>query len=1260
MFSKIDRLELCNFKSFAGTITVGPLKDFTCIVGPNGSGKSNLMDALCFVLSSNPTETLRGRRATDFIHRGAQDSGCHVTVVLRHTTARTDDGSTSTSAGGKNVLETAFTRAVTSNGRITNKVNGKVTTEKEFVSMLNKFNMGPRVNNFLVFQHDVESVAQKKAIELTELLEQVSGSNELKAEYDLCKKAHELANHELVEASVAKREAVAALNQARHHQREAERCQEVMKRITEEKRNEALVQLFHIETDLDSKKQELDNLNTQLRELEQGVTADEEWRRLKREYAEKHKAYLEELKQSRRDADALREKHATHERIKTSLAHLNRKRELQRHELDRAAKTESIQTRETQRIEEQLRQQKALLSSFVARCQEEDKTHKTISSALNSTQLQEYRQLRKEAECQTVVLRQQLDRVKRQQQSLIEGQKRCALAIENARLQKEDLVNEIQRGNGRISQLQNREVELQGVTEEITGKISQKQTELGMIEKRNTERGVKLAKIQDQLHELRFMKESDKHDSKMAVALQGLRSLHGIRGRLVDLCTIPNDRYRQAVTVAFGKNLEAVVVDTTETAIACVRYLREQRLPPMTFLPLDSVRGKTADDRLRTLGGTCKPIVDVIRYDVSIELAVQYALGQTLVCDTMSEARQIAYGRADGQRFKVVTIDGTVLMRNGVVQGGLAAVQSRARKWDEKRYSELQAAREQLLSDAAGDSEAEVARAQCELRDMSSRLEFSRSRIQVVQAELQLTAQKVLNMEQSVQKQESELSSLEGRHSAYSAELKLCEEEIERTRASILQVENKVFGEFEARVEVFNLAELERNEALQAKERAEKQQQLQLLIHRLEMSLETEQKRLGLNSVSEVSAILGRLEKEIHQHERDLSSYSKILKDTEGKLELSRSRVSETKRELDKMELNMHQYSRNTEKELNQLALVRRGIAGLQAACDTLRLRRVNVINRCQVEDIDIPLKPVEAAGTKRRRPPEGEVTRVSEPFSILNEPSPSQLQSARGTKPSSSQVSTASQVVIDFSGLSEALVQVASDKAKLEAYKQRTETLLITLQRAMETLAPNIKAAMQLSECEEKLSTSSAVFEAAREKANTAYASYTKVKKLRTQRFMDTFEKIADHVDRIYRALTMGTRGHMVHGSAYLTVEDVEEPYCGGTTYHATPPMKRYMPMELLSGGERTMAALALLFAVHAVSPTPFFVLDEVDAALDAGNVERLANYTRNNCTTTQFIVISLKDQLYHMADMLVGVLKDKQKESSSVLSVDLRGYPF
>ncbi|KAK0863001.1 Structural maintenance of chromosomes protein 1B [Friedmanniomyces endolithicus] len=106
-------------------------------------------------------------------------------------------------------------------------------------------------------------------------------------------------------------------------------------------------------------------------------------------------------------------------------------------------------------------------------------------------------------------------------------------------------------------------------------------------------------------------------------------------------------------------------------------------------------------------------------------------------------------------------------------------------------------------------------------------------------------------------------------------------------------------------------------------------------------------------------------------------------------------------------------------------------------------------------------------------------------------------------------------------------------------------------------------------------------------------------------------------------------------------------------------PPLKRFRDMEHLSGGEKTMAALALLFAVHTFAPSPFFVLDEVDAALDSANTRQLATYVREHAGPgMQFVVISLKTGLFQGSETLVGVMRDQGANSSRAVTLDLRKY--
>lgn len=171
----------------------------------------------------------------------------------------------------------------------------------------------------------------------------------------------------------------------------------------------------------------------------------------------------------------------------------------------------------------------------------------------------------------------------------------------------------------------------------------------------------------------------------------------------------------------------------------------------------------------------------------------------------------------------------------------------------------------------------------------------------------------------------------------------------------------------------------------------------------------------------------------------------------------------------------------------------------------------------------------------------------------------------------------------------------------------------------------------------------------------------FLKIKKKRKELFEKTFDYVSDHLDAIYRELTKNPNSNveLAGGNASLTIEDEDEPFNAGIKYHATPPLKRFKDMEYLSGGEKTVAALALLFAINSYQPSPFFVLDEVDAALDITNVQRIAAYIRRHRNPDlQFIVISLKNTMFEKSDALVGVYRQQQENSSKIITLDLSNY--
>ena len=114
--------------------------------------------------------------------------------------------------------------------------------------------------------------------------------------------------------------------------------------------------------------------------------------------------------------------------------------------------------------------------------------------------------------------------------------------------------------------------------------------------------------------------------------------------------------------------------------------------------------------------------------------------------------------------------------------------------------------------------------------------------------------------------------------------------------------------------------------------------------------------------------------------------------------------------------------------------------------------------------------------------------------------------------------------------------------------------------------------------------------------------------------------------------------------GKGALELEDASDPLGCGIEIKVQPPGKQLKTITLLSGGEKAFVAIALYFAILKVRPTPFCMLDEIDAALDDRNVERFATYLRNLCDKTQFIVITHRRGTMEASDVLYGVTMQEQ----------------
>ncbi|MBR5250845.1 MAG: hypothetical protein IKV38_02385 [Clostridia bacterium] len=139
--------------------------------------------------------------------------------------------------------------------------------------------------------------------------------------------------------------------------------------------------------------------------------------------------------------------------------------------------------------------------------------------------------------------------------------------------------------------------------------------------------------------------------------------------------------------------------------------------------------------------------------------------------------------------------------------------------------------------------------------------------------------------------------------------------------------------------------------------------------------------------------------------------------------------------------------------------------------------------------------------------------------------------------------------------------------------------------------------------------------------------------------------KKINKNFGEIFRELFAG-------GHARLTIETEEgkSPLDYGIEIEAQPPGKKLQSINLLSGGERSFTAIAILFAIIKMCPMPFCVLDEVEAALDDANIDRFAKYLRKFSEKTQFLVITHKKATMESADVLYGITMEEKGVSKNV----------
>jgi structural maintenance of chromosome 1 len=1285
----LSRIELENFKSYKGKQIIGPFKKFTSIIGPNGSGKSNLMDAISFVLGVQSAQ-LRGSTLRDLVYAyDVQDSkekrNASVSLVYvlntndeeeeeeeedeseeRHedkeNSKKTKRQKRGEEEGEKN--EVRFSRTISNSGASDYKIDNKTVTFEEYAEKLKQFGILVKARNFLVFQGDIEAVAQKSPKDLTQLFEQLSGSDELKQAYNDAQLKVKEAEEENAVVFGKKKTLMSQRKQIKEQKDEAEKHIKLVNELKELKTDRAMMKLFHLDEGIKTMQEE------KLKIVKSRDAHDEKNEANKVELEEKKKTKAQVAKSAlvaEKKMSKLREElsKATPKMVKSneSLQRNKKKLQLLQTNLEKTKEDKDSRSQDVTKLEKQLEEVNDAERLYDA--DQLKKAEKRSKVELSDAQREEFNQKRAEAGSKTFKFKRERDAaenranvdkgtLERLEGKIAQLEKRKSFLKENEKSQKARLKEVGEKVKLAESDFKAQDAKIKILADEkrsTRAKAEHYQTQIDALT--------------EKLRSAKALRKENEREMKATEAIASMRSLFaGCRGRVTDLIKVSNKKYELAVITALGRSADAVVVDDRESAKECIQYLKDQRVPAMEFIPLKDIKTMSENnERLRELGGTAKLVIDVVSYDNAYHRAMLHSLGDCVVCDTHAEAKKLAYDKSKknaGALLKVVSLDGTSIDKAGKLTGGssqgLTDKANRFTRADidtwrkEKEKLETEMLKLKSVQQIINEESAVYSQKQRHERDLANLKEDYKD----VEAKLKRFQDEMTSINDA-------LKPIIPEREATEKSIKEFEAKIVELDAKIHDISDEIYAEFSKRVGIKNIREHEEERETRRKKQAEAKAEFASQRARVVELLDYEKSRDNDSAIKRNEKDIKKCEKEIETLETELEKLNQStaemktqLKELDGELKRAKDDARSVERELQSLkELNAEA---NDERERFS-----RLINAKNNHLDALRGSRLDVLKNASMELLEIPRAAQLAAGSgsakkkkksssRKRKTAGDDDDEEGEDEEVENDDDAMDVDAPR------SEYDTDENYAVDYSDLKPEL-RLAIDQAQRDRLDGEMRDECNERAATLEKLEPNMKALEQYDQILEKEKQQAVEIDNAREKLSACQITFREIAETRGARFRGAFEHVEKRISETYRELTKGS-AHPTGGQAFLTLENYDEPFLGGVNFTAMPPSKRYREMEMLSGGEKTIAALALLFAIHSYRASPFFVLDEVDAALDKSNVEKMARFVRSKSLGkggTQSIVISLKDNFYDKAESLVGVSRDQREACSKVLTFDL-----
>ena len=686
------------------------------------------------------------------------------------------------------------------------------------------------------------------------------------------------------------------------------------------------------------------------------------------------------------------------------------------------------------------------------------------------------------------------------------------------------------------------------------------QTELTQVSQKEPEIRSRLSGARQKADEARASLSNTQTQGNVLTGLMRLKEsgrIEGFHGRLGNLGTI-DQRYDVAISTACGA-LDNFVTDNVEGGQQCIEYLRKTNLGRGNFMCLDKLGNRDLSE-IETPENVPR-LFDLIKAkNEKFRPAFFHSLQNTLVAKDLAQANRIAYG---AKRWRVVTLDGQLIDKSGTMSGGGNSVKKGLMSsklvadTSKEQVAKLEIDRDGLEHEFQKfqDRQRDL---ETKLRDLNDEIPRLDTKMQKLGLELESSARNLADAQRRIKdlsKEHQPSKTDDGRVVSLQKEVAKLNKEIDKLHGETASVEQEI-------------------KALQDKIMEVGGEKLRAQRSKVD-ALKTEID--GLNeAVSTAEVTRAKAEKQKTKQEKD---YAKATKDLEAAV-----------RDLEALEEDIQNQSSNAEGVQARVDEAEEALRGKKKDLSALKSEldeKTAALNETRAVEIEMRNKLEEnqkvlGENQKRLRYWNEKLGKLSlQNVSDLGEEiAPEELPSY--TKDEIADMNK-DQLKAEIAALEEKTQNVNVELGVLAEYRRRVE----------EYAARN------------------ADLQSAVGQRDTAKKRCDELRRLRLEGFMEGFSTISLRLKEMYQMITMG-------GNAELELVDSLDPFSEGILFSVMPPKKSWKNISNLSGGEKTLSSLALVFALHHYKPTPLYVMDEIDAALDFRNVRpSLAPYLKSHLLT-------------------------------------------